>query len=622
MSDNGHKVGWFYESAAERKSSGNVQSKSSFGAFHKEGVRSLDDHFNDLYENYKENHGIDIKMDTRAMFTDRQFMETYKADLMQPVIEGFREMSPNDPHIESIIENVNTFWDTKVRLYTESASMTGFLPIATLEFPVLLKQFFTSILKDIIEVESTKTPNITKHIRTTYLVDNQTGKEYEYPKCMFDGTWEKIWAASKGHPIKEQMVPFVNGRLYKYDIIGNLTDGTPGTDTLSFQFKIIGIKVGAENIRLPGNGITVEFSTNGTLVNGDLDFTTKGGTVVKDTLGGRVDFRNGTIDIASSSGQVEGVVFSGFLSNEKNLRHVSVREKRDILRFTIEDGPRWNMPFSIEEIEDASALLDINYYNRMVDEIVKTQEMQECMIVIKYLNDEFLKYSGVTPDIYKLESLSQTAYVDLRTPVGAPIDPFEYKSNAVQFRLKAMIHQMTEMLKLDNLSFVIVGNPMATQLLSKFVNWKTQQGQSIGGITVNSSYGFATDMGANVRVVSTNLYDAYTLDPVTAPINTNKRELVLHIYGYPTTSEHISFRHLKYTSHLFTSQSQTAYQSTGAPGGAYNIVTATSRFKTISVQGIQGQLIMCNSEDVYGPAPVRPPVMGAPWGPLAPFPAP
>ena len=609
------KVSWFYESASEKKNSSYETPKNSFGAFQKEGVKSLDEHFNDLYEQYKESHGIDIKFDTRAMLADRPFMEEYKSALMAPVIEGFREASPNDPHIENIIENVNRFWDTKVRLYTESASMTGFLPIATLEFPVLLKQFFTSILKDIIEVETVKTPNITKHIRTTYLVDNQSGNEYEYPKCMFDGTWEKIWEASKGHPIREVVVPLVNGRLYKYDIISNLTDGQPGLDTLSFQFKIVGIQVGGEAIRLKGNGITVEFSTNGTLVNGNLRIN-HNGTIIEDTLSGMVNFRAGTIDISSAAGVVEGVIFSGYLSNEKNLRHVSVREKRDILRFTIEDGPRWNMPFSIEEIEDAAALLDINYYNRMVDEIVKTQEMQECMVVIKFLNTEFEKYHGVETDIYQLESLALSYTVDLNPPSYFAGDPFKYISTAIQFRLKALIHQLTEMTKLDNLSFIIVGNPMACQLITEFVSWKVQQGANIGGITVNNSYGFATDMGANVRVVATNLFDAYTVLPHE---ETNKRELILHIYGYPTTPEHISFRHLKYTSHLLTSQSQTAYQSTQAPGGAYNIVTATSRFHTMAIMGIQARLMMINSERVYGKAPNRPPVNGAPWGTLEPF---
>lgn len=608
-----NNVSWFFESASERSNYEPV--RSGFGAKQEGGAKSFDEHFEDLCRSYKESNTIDIKTDIKGMLADREFMETYKSDLLDPVFEAFRESSPNDPHIESIIENVGKFWDTKVRSYTESASMTGFLPIATLEFPVLVKQFFGSILKDIIEVESVKTPNITKHIRTTYMVDNQTGEEYEYPKCMFDGTWDKMWQASKGHKIREEVVPFTNGRLWKYDIIAGLTDGTPGLDKLSFQFKIVAVQVGGDVIALPGNGITVEFSTNGTLVNGDLNFEYNG-TKIEDTIAGQVNFKDGTVSMACTNGQVTGVVFSGYLSNEKNMRHISVREKRDILRFTIEDGARWNMPFSIEEIEDAAALLDINYYNRMVDEIVRTQEMMECMTVIQFLNNEFKKYNGVKTDIYKLESLAQTYKVDLKTPVGFAGDPFKYMSNAVQFRLKAMIHQITEMTKLDGLSFVIVGNPMACQLLAEFTTWKSQQGSSIGGIDVNNSYGFATDMGANVRVVATNLYDAYTVDPVD---DTNKRELVLSIYGYPTNAEHISFRHLKYTSHLLTSQSQTAYQSTNAPGGAYNIVTATSRFHTMSVQGIQTKLIMLNSDIVYGEAPTRPPINGAPWdAPVAP----
>ena len=88
---------------------------------------------------------------------------------------------------------------------------------------------------------------------------------------------------------------------------------------------------------------------------------------------------------------------------------------------------------------------------------------------------------------------------------------------------------------------------------------------------------------------------------------------MMHIYAYPTSPDRLTFRHLKYTSHLLTSQSQTAYQSTNAPGGAYNIVTATSRFHTMSVQGIQADLIMLHSSKVYGQAPTVPPIVGAPW---------
>lgn len=610
MATIGNGCSWFYESAANRKPGDYQSPKSSFGATQLDGTQTFDERFEELAQTYKENAGIDVKKDMAKMIADPVFMETYKTDLLKPVIAAFEAMSPGDPHVASVVENVNKFWDTKLKTYTESASMTGFLPIATLEFPVLVKQFFSSVLKDIIEVESVKTPNLTKHIRTNYMVDNQTGEEYEYPKCMFDGTWQKLWDASKGLKIKNDVVPLTNGRLWKYDIIGGLTDGTPGVDKLSWNFKIIGVQVGSEVIMLPGNGITVEFSTNSTLVNGDLHFTAPSGTEVEDTLSGQVDYKNGTISMSSASGQVTGVVFEGYLSNENNMRSISVREKRDLLRITIEDGPRWNMPFTIEDIDDAAALLDINYYNRMVDEITKTQEMQECMSVIKFLNDEQKKFNGIKTDTYKLESLAMTYDCDIEPPTGFAGDPYAFISKAIQFRLKAIIHHLTELTKLDDLSFVIVGNSMATQLISEFTNWKASQGTSIGGITVNGSYGFVTDMGANVRIVASNLYDPYTVDPVE---KTGVRELVLHMYAYPTSPDHISFRHLKFTSHLMTSQNQTAYGSPQAPAGAYQIVTATSRYKDIAVQGIQADLILLHSEKVYGPAPARIPITGAPW---------
>lgn len=614
---------WFGESASERNARQYEEPKSSFGFFQNAGVKSFDEHFEELCDRYKESKKIDIKRDIKGMLADPAFMEQYKTDLMQPVIEGFEAVSENDPHIRSIVENVNRFWDTKVNFYNESASMTAYLPISTLEFPVLVKQFFSSIIKDIIEVETTKTPNISKHVRTMYIVDNNTGKEYEYPKCIWDGTWKEPFNASKGLPIDNNKLVDLgtNGKLFKYDIISNLTKGVRGLDQLSFAFRINAVQVDGKRIPLVGNGITVEFATGGTLLNGKLDFTytdaTGTETVVEDNIQGQVDFREGTMDIANTSGRVTGVYIEGYLSNEQNRRSTSVREKREIKRFTIEDGARWNMPFSIEEIEDASALLDINYYNRMVDEIVRCQEMNECLTVIDFLNKDFEKNVGINPDIFKLEPVVQTHYVDLKAPAYFAGDPFQYMTRAVQFKLDSIFNQLTEATKLDNLSFIIVANPMVCRILKEFVQWRVQQGTSVGGIEVNSSYGFSTDLGANVRIVATNLFDPYTDDPVTDPANpeaTPKRELVMHVYGYPTDSEHISYRHLKYTSHLFTSQSQTAYNSPAvASGGAYNIVTAMSRFTNITIQGIQARLVLLNSAIVYGNAPASKKKTGSPW---------
>jgi hypothetical protein len=626
-------VGSWFGEAAGTMTPNLAAARSSFDVW--SDGKSFAERFEELFENYRTQSGLDIKRDLGPMVSDRAFMEQYKTDLLTPIFEGFRAMSPEDPHIESHVENVNRLWDAKVRQYSESASTTAFLPIATLEFPVLTKQFFSSITKDIIEVETVKTPNISKHIKTTYLVDNATGDMYEYPKCIFEGTWEKVWDAAKGIAFDENVpIDITGGAGWNINLIafaqkgaaglGDAVDGPgPGADgkvnfnaKLSYNLRIVAIDYdGNDRIPILGNGITIELSTGGTLVNGDIKFKGKAadGTVVEveDLLSGKVNFQQGTLSISSATGKTEAIYVAGYLSNEDNVNTVSVREVRSIQKFMIEDGPRWNMPFSIEEIEDAAALLDMNYYNRMVDEIVRTQEMIEGQSVLRFFDDEFRKYAGVDFDIYNLESIVQRSYVDL--DVGSLIiDPFKYMANAVQFAIKSMIHKLTDAAKLDKLSFVIIGNPMATQLMAEWTGWKMEQGASIGGIQVNNSYGFATDMGASVRIVASNQIQAYTKNPVTAaflglpalPAGYNAaRELVLRIIAYPTDPEHISFRHLKYTSHLLATPAQSAYTNVNTSmtgGGAYNVVTATSRYKDIAIQGLQCELILLNSARIYG----------------------
>ena len=145
-----NSISWFYESAADRQRTGYKDQRSSFGRYQADGTKTFNENFEEIAERYNDQYGVDVKRDFNRLISDRNLMEQYKMDLLTPVVEGFERMSPDDPHIQSVIENVNTFWDTKVKSYTESASIASFLPISTLEFPVLVKQFFSSILNDII----------------------------------------------------------------------------------------------------------------------------------------------------------------------------------------------------------------------------------------------------------------------------------------------------------------------------------------------------------------------------------------------------------------------------------------------------------------------------------------
>ena len=122
---------WFGESAADRSNREYKEPKSSFGRFQGTDTKTFNEHFEELYKKYKD-AGIDIKRDIKQMLSDPVFMEQYKTELMAPTIQGFQEASENDPHIYATIDNVNRYWDTKVNIYNESASMAAYLPISTL----------------------------------------------------------------------------------------------------------------------------------------------------------------------------------------------------------------------------------------------------------------------------------------------------------------------------------------------------------------------------------------------------------------------------------------------------------------------------------------------------------
>ena len=145
------------------------------------------------------------------MIADRNFMEQYKTDLVEPIAEAFHNASENDPHIQSIIENVDKAWEAKMKFYTESASITSNL---------------------------------------TQIVLPQTA-------------------------IRQS-----NGGILQLNALGSLPDPLPSTIEQALRVLVL--------ITSP-----VEFSTNGTLVNGDLKFTTPGGTEVEDTITGQVDLSPG-----------------------------------------------------------------------------------------------------------------------------------------------------------------------------------------------------------------------------------------------------------------------------------------------------------------------------------------
>lgn len=672
----GQRGSWFQE----QKNMINNSSEQELDTLRDGFDNNFKDTVNTLAHTYG---GINVMKDAKKMMDNPDIMLEYKTLMLDPITAELREAAEEatDPgekiHLESVADQLETAWDSSVQsfLVQESYNTSTYLPLATLDFPALIKQYIRFLGKDIIPVQTASSTNIEQRIFIKYLVNNQTGEEYEVPRVYWqkepDGTptWKKLWNAGKGVRINDKepirLSEIAEAPNKKYDMFNHLLqdDGKaypkqnePGAfektlrSRLSYDFNIQFVEVdltkivddestthkneikealqkllGEEaeefkkgdtaKVKLPGAGIAIDIQTGGVFLNGIITENMKlpvvhpdtnlpiGLTVqLSDMLSGRVDFVKGTLT-ASSCGPVVGLFVSGHISNETNLRTIGFREYPEIRKFLISDGCRFQLPFTVEDFTEANASLNFNLYNRLVQELVVNQEMFEDESILEYLDEEFDKYNGYDSDIWSLESYTHTEYVDLDPTSISPSfagDPWEYRTNAIHNAINSVIYELCDRGKLENLGFVIYANPKACRLLNKFVTWTVKKSTEIGGVQMNHSFGILTDSDLPIRVVASNRVDAYTLIPAYQPEvedqeNTLSREYFFKIVAYPMDKFHISYKHLRFARHLTNSPENAGYADINNPGGQAVLVTTSSQYKTISIQGIQGRVICKNT---------------------------
>lgn len=704
---------WIEEQTAFIKEAGNDRAKSNFGD-------KFFEEFDNVVDTIKASYDCDIRKDIKRMMENKAVMAQYKDLLLKPILEEFTNLETEDDemkkHLQECATNLEAAWDSAQQTFiNESYNVANYLPLSTLDFPAIVKQYIRFIGKEIIPVQTATSFNIEQRIMNKYLVNNQTGEEYEVPKVYFqreaDGTrtWRKLWNAGKGYRLNDkdvltletiQAAPGKKYSVFKHllDDAGNALDLTPQVTPrtrLSYDFHINYVQIGGDaatteyvgltekpadwiedtstaglpitsdkyftksgddytpvtfavdssgaepvvtpafsagtadapafyelketpagdpkKVRLPGSGINIDIQTGGVFLNGgitsamtlavvDPDTNRPTGETVKfdDHLSGVVDFVKGTIT-ALSCGPIIGIYISGHISNETNLRTIGFREQPSIRKFTIADGCRFQLPFTVEDFTDAAASLNFNLYNRMCQELITHQEMFEDESILEYLERDFTENDGYDSDIWNLESYTYTEIADLNPTSISPSfagDPFEYRTNAILSAITTVIYELCDRGKMDNLGFVIYANPKCTRLLKKYVTWTVNKSTTIGGVNMNHTFGVLTDFDVPIRVVASNRIDAYTLIDAYqkgAGENDKSREYFFNIVAYPMDKFHVTYKHLRFARYLTNSPENAAYADAQNPGGQAVLVTTSSRYETISIQGIQGRVICKNS---------------------------
>ena len=627
------------------------------------GLRDrFDDNFEATVGKMASTFGVNIMKDAKKMIDSPEIMQEYKHEMLDPILDELKNYegaaTPAErEHMKVVAEQLEQAWDSSAQsfLIQESYNVANYLPLSTLDFPALIKQYIKFLGKEIIPVQTASSVNIEQRIFIKYLVNNQTGEEYETPKIYFEKDpvtgepiWKKLWNAGKGVRLNDTQVltlatihaaPNNKYSLYNWvlDDDGNPTTLTPTVRTrMSYDFGIKYVMISGKKVMLPKNGIAINIQTGGTFLNGTItadqkltvvDPTTNKPTGeiltgVSDHLSGLIDFVKGTIT-ASACGTITGIYVNGHVSNETNMRTIGFREYPEIRKFTIDDGCRFQLPFTVEDFAEANSSLNFNLYNRLVQELVGAQEMFEDESILQFLDDEFNQYDGADTDIWALESYTATQFIDLDPKAWVPNfagDPFKFRTNAIHNGLTSLIYELCDRGKLDNLGFVIYANPKVTRLLKEFVTWTIQKGADIGGVKMNHTFGLLTDTDVPIRVVASNRVDAYIPIPAYQEGTQQgdmSREYFFKIVGYPMDKFHISYKHLRFARHLTNSPENAAYADAQNPGGAAIIVTTSSQYKTIAVQGIQARLICLNTKKMapddqagpvssVGPTPVDP----------------
>jgi hypothetical protein len=664
----------------------------------------FDEHLAQVNAFMQENYNCDIRADWKKLTDDkkRELFGAYKKQFLQPILEAYQQFPTTDmkekDHFANMADQLDQAWDEqeKAQFAQESYNVAQYLPLSTLDFPALVKQYIRFLGKELMPIQAANSVNIEQRIFTKFLVNNQTGEEYEVPRIYFekdaDGTpaWRKIWNAGKGWRLNNknvltlatiQAAPNKKYSLFQWllDDAGNaysIENEKNVRTRLSYDTKIKYVQIAAQaahdkytvtterpddwddaytsyytknqngtysavtgattpdwatdtyyakktidaipakKVLLPKNGIALDIQTGGTFLNGGITENTKLAVVdpvtnvptgeivtgISDLLSGQVDFVKGTISV-SSCGVIDGIYVEGHISNETNLRTIGFREYPEIRKFTIADGCRFQLPFTVEDFAEATASLNFNLYNRLVQELVVNSEFFEDQGIVDYLANDFRENDGVETDALNNESYTHTEYVDLDPTAISPTfsgNPFEYRSDAIHNAIGSVIYELCDRGKLDNLGFVIYCNPKAARLLKTFVTWTMTKSTDIKGVQMNYACGIVTDSEIPTRVVSSNRIDAYISVDAGKLYGDDEdgitKEYFFNIVAYPMDNFHITYKHLRSARHLTNSPENAAYADAQNPGGAAALVTTSSQYENIKVQGIQGRVICKNTK--------------------------
>lgn len=527
------------------------------------------------YDPFSAQGFVSIAKDSHLLetYTDLLFQDTATESMNQ-----FDNQMVNDPYAAMLPGKLNQLMENTVQDVLESTMGVEMNPIVGFSLPIMKKSFLRCNAKDIMLTEIPKEPIIRVAFERKFM-RNHAGDKFYIPDIFYAtedsmGDYDTVMEHSRGEKINDQAytLPFTNGYA---DVLVDSGGSVAMRDTISSDFHIAKVvfEIGGVEYEVDSLNIQPDHSSRGTIT-AQLEVKDNAGVTHTDVLSGLIDTEYGKVYLGSSSQLIKKVHFGGHLSNTNNLRGLEFDRERIPNTWMISDGNRFNTGFTEEKIRDSKALLDMSITAETISEMGETLNQAEDSDMFRFLEQSLIKWTENESKPYGYERGFVEHFDFSLVPPTNVYMPVSQYSHDVKWYINRQLDRLKEKLNTEEIMYVIFANPANISLFSDSINWVMDKSTKLGGVQLDYSYGVYTGTGTRCHVVSS----------LKVPINVGFR-----IVAYPTTDNHITFKHYKYSTFI-TNQ----YRNPITPN-ILNIM-GTSRYLTTEVLPVQGRMRLLNNE--------------------------
>lgn len=578
-----------------------------------------------VYESFGANYDLDLWDDTVRILKNDTLRESYKQELLGEVLEESFQDAWYDMHkdkLEQLFEN------TAMEIVAES-QMGQMNPIVGFSLPILKKNYFDNIAKDIIMTEVPDKPFIKIAFERGFL-KGEDGKKYYIPDCFYDNSYKEVYKQAKGINIYDFYtsgsyatkpgIDITNGVMDK-KIVSEVTSDEhymAKRQALALDFCIQDLVVHARakkkgqetyeqvEVVIKSANIQPDYAAGGSFhykldcVITDKVTPVAGGDaieieplVLKDYLFGQVDSYWGYLTASSTApekaagasgeevttGKIVRVVPGGHLANENNERTVELDYERETVDYKIEDGERLNTGLTLEKIRDNKALLNIDITSKIITDMTTVLTNFEDNNMLDFLDNSFNIWRTKTDLPFDYGNhIANGKFVEEATfscapPTTTTVTQSQYIDSELKFNLDRLIDQLKVKLNNKDCMFVLYAHPNNITLLNNNVKWVVDEDTKVGGVQLDYRFGVLTNSKTRVHVISSQKVP---------------QRIGLRLVAQPLTQEIITFKHYKYSLNI-----ENSYRNPLTP--LTPNVMATQRYKTVELLPVQGQFELINN---------------------------